>query len=187
MGQLRFLEPNEVERLLAVPNLRADTGLRNRCIMQLQWETGMRIGEALDLQVRDVVLDEKKVTVQKGKGSKTRVLYWRTDELSILLERWKKRRPESDFLFSTVRSRNGKGTHIEPRTFRLQFDRYVRSAGLPTWVTSHVLRHSYATDFLRRQGNVRTLQVVLGHSSLAVTEKYLHVTSDDVRIAMRGH
>lgn len=187
MPQLRFLEPTEVERLLAVPKLRSETGLRNRCIMQLQAETGMRIAEVLDLRVRDVVVGEKKVTVQRGKGGKTRVVYYRSDELSLLLERWKKRRPKSDFLFSTVRSTDGKGTHIEPRSYRLQFDRYVEAAGLPSWTTSHVLRHSFATAFLNNGGNIRTLQIILGHASLATTERYLHVTDTDVALAMRGY
>lgn len=186
MPQLRFLEPAEVEKLLEVPNLRADTGIRNRTILQLQWECGMRIGEVLDLRVRDVVMKEKKVTVQRGKGQKTRVVYWRTDELSMLLEKWKKRRPKSDYLFCTVRSDTGKGSKIEPRSFRLQFDRYVHKAGLPEWCTSHVIRHSYATNFLNQNGNIRTLQIILGHNSLATTEKYLHITDNDVRQAMRG-
>ena len=187
MPQLRFLETAEVERLPAVPNLRSLTGLRNRCIAQLQWETGMRIAEVLDLRARDVVVGEKKVTVQKGKGGKTRVVYYRSDELGMLLERWKKRRPKSDYLFSTVRSESGKGGRIEPRSYRLQFDRYVKSAGLPEWTTTHVLRHSFATAFLNSGGNVRTLQIILGHSSLATTERYLHVTSADVAMAMRGY
>lgn len=187
MGQLRFLERDEVDKLLAIPNIRSETGLRNRIIMQLQWETGMRIGEALDLRVRDVILDEKKVIIEKGKGSKTRVVYWRSDELTMLLQKWKKKRPVSEYLFATVRSKDGKGSKVEPRSFRIQFDRYVQKAGLPEWTTSHVLRHSYATNFLRNnRANVRTLQTVLGHSSLAVTEKYLHVTDEDVRKAMRG-
>ena len=186
MGQLRFLEPAEVEKLLAVPNLRSMTGLRNRVVCQLQWETGMRISEALDLRVRDVIVGEKQVTVQRGKGNKTRVVYWRSAELTMLLERWKKRRPKSEFLFPTIRSATGKGKRIEPRQYRLQFDRYVRKAGLPDWTTTHVLRHSFATKFLRDGGNVRTLQIILGHSSLAVTAKYLHVTSEDVKLAMRG-
>lgn len=176
-----------MERLLAVPSLRADTGLRNRVVCQLQWEAGLRISEVLDLRVRDVILAEKKITVQRGKGGKTRVVYWRSDELSLLLERWKKRRPKSDYLFSTVRSNEGKGSRIEPRSYRTQFDRYVAAAGLPEWTTSHTLRHSFATDFLRRGGNIRTLQIILGHSSLATTERYLHVTDEDVRKAMRGN
>jgi integrase/recombinase XerD len=187
MGQLRFLEPEEVERLLAVPNLRSETGLRNRIICQLQWETGMRISEVLDLRPRDVILAEKKVTIQRGKGGKTRVVYGRSDELSLLLERWKKRRPKSDYLFPTVRSKYGKGKRIEPRQYRIQFDRYVEAAGLPEWVTSHCLRHSFSTGFLRSGGNIRTLQIILGHSSLATTEKYLHVTDADVAKAMRGY
>lgn len=187
MPQLRFLEPDEVEKLLSVPNLRAETGMRNRVIMQMQWETGMRIGETLDLRPRDLIVAEKKITIQRGKGGKTRVVYWRSDELSMLLERWKKRRPKSEYLFSTIRSSIGKGKKIEPRQYRTQFDRYVEKAGLPDWTTSHVIRHAFATDFLNRGGNIRTLQIVLGHSSLATTEKYLHITDQDVAVAMRGY
>ena len=187
MPQLRFLEPAEVEKLLSVPNLRAETGMRNRVIMQMQWETGMRIGETLDLRPRDVIVGEKKVTIQRGKGGKTRVVFWNSEELSMLLEKWKKRRPKSDYLFPTVRSANGKGKRIEPRQYRLQFDRYVEKAGLPKWTTSHVIRHSYATDFLNCGGNIRTLQIILGHSSLAITGRYLHVTDQDVAKAMRGY
>lgn len=187
MGHLRFLEPEEVEKLLSIPNLRAETGLRNRCIMQLQWETGMRISEVLDLRPRDVIIAEKKVTIQRGKGGKTRVVYWRSAELTMLLERWKMRRPKSEFLFPTIRSAEGKGKRIEPRQYRLQFDRYVRKAGLPDWTTSHVLRHGFSTKFLRDGGNIRTLQIILGHSSLATTERYLHVTDADVAKSMRGY
>ena len=187
MAQLKFLEPDEVGRLLAVPNLRSLTGLRNRCILQLQAETGARISEVLNLHVRDLVLAEKQMTIRLGKGRETRVVFWRTDELTMLIERWKEARPESEYLFSTVRSANGKGNRIEPRTYRYQFDRYVEKAGLPAWVTSHTLRHSYATTFLRSGGNVRVLQAVLGHKSLSVTEKYLALTDEDVRVAMRGY
>ncbi len=187
LPQLRFLEPAEVERLLAVPSLRADTGLRNRCIMQVQAETGARIGEVINLRPRDLIVADKKMTIQRGKGGKTRVVYWRSDELSMLIEKWKKRRPKSNFSFPTVRSANGKGKKIEPRQYRLQFDRYVEKAVLPDWTTTHVLRHSFATNFLNSGGNIRTLQIILGHTSLATTEKYLHVTDADVAVAMRGY
>ena len=187
LGQLRFLEPGEVQKLLAGFSLRSLTGLRNRIICQLQWETGMRISEVLDLRVRDVIVGEKKVTIQRGKGSKTRVVYWNSDELSLLIERWKKQRPKSQFLFPTIRSKDGKGKRIEPRQYRLQFDRIVEAAGLPDWTTSHVMRHSFSTNFLNNGGNIRTLQIILGHSSLATTERYLHVTDSDVAKAMRGY
>ena len=105
----------------------------------------------------------------------------------MMLERWKKKRPPSDYLFPTIRSKAGKGKRIEPRQYRSQFDRYVVKAGLPEWTTTHVLRHSFATQFLRDGGNIRTLQIVLGHASLATTERYLHVTDADVAKAMRGY
>jgi len=155
--------------------------------MQLLWETGGRIGEVLALRPRDVLINEKKVIIQQGKGNKTRVVYWRSEELSMLLNKWKERRPRSALLFPTIRSKSGKGGPIEPRQLRLQFARYVEAAELPKWVTPHVLRHSYATDFLNRGGSIRTLQIILGHSSLATTEKYLHVTDKDVAVAMRGY
>ncbi len=127
------------------------------------------------------------MTIQRGKGGKTRVVYWRSEELGMFVGKWKERRPKSLLLFPTVRSESGKGGAIEPRSFRLQFARYVEAAGLPGWATPHVVRHSYATNFLNGGGNIRTLQIILGHSSLATTEKYLHVTDKDVAVAMRGY
>jgi len=154
--------------------------------MQLMAETGARVGEVLALRPSDVLLSEQKVTIQRGKGGRTRVLYWHSEELGMLLRRWKERRPKSSFLFPTVRSESGKGKAIEPRSFRLQFARYVEAAGLPGWVTPHVMRHAFSTNFLNLGGNIRTLQIILGHSSLATTEKYLHITDRDVAVAMRG-
>ena len=186
MSQLKFLEPTEVESLLAMPKLRSVTGLRNRLVMQIMWETGARISEVLDLRPRDVTIGEKKVVIQRGKGGKTRVVYWRSEELSLLLEKWYKRRVKSDYLFPTVRSQE-KGKRIDNRSFRNQFDRYVVEAGVPDWTTCHTLRHSFATNFLARGGNIRTLQLILGHASLATTECYLHIADKDIAKAMRGY
>jgi site-specific recombinase XerD len=130
---------------------------------------------------------DEPLTIQQGKGNNTKVVYWRSEELSMLLTKSEERRPKSPLLFPTVRSESGKGGAIEPRSFRLQFARYVESAELPGWVTPHVLRHSFATDFLNRGGNIRTLQIILGHSSLATTERFLHITDKDVAVAMRGY
>ena len=186
MAQIRFLEPDEIEKLLSMPNLRSQTGLRNRVILQVLWECGLRINEALSLRVRDVVIGEKKVVVQFGKGGRSRVVYWRTDELSMLLERWKKIRPKSDYLFCTIRSTDGKGKKLNQSGFRLQFNRYVEKAGLPSSTTPHVIRHSAATRLLREGTNLRVLQEILGHQSLATTQIYCHVEDADVRKAMTG-
>lgn len=181
----RFLEPREVQRLMEVPSLRSATGLRNRCIMGIMYEAGLRIGEALALKSRDVVIEEKRVEVLRGKGSKPRTVYFRSDDLGILLERWKGMRPASEFLFSTVRSARGKGERLDPRGFRITFKSYVMKAGLdPNRVTPHVLRHTCATEMLRRGVNIRIIQEALGHAWVATTQIYTHVVNEDVRRAM---
>jgi len=182
---LRFLEPFEVQRLMEIPSLRSETGLRNRYIMGLMYEAGLRAGEALALKPRDVVIEEKRIEILRGKGSKPRTVYFRSDELGILLERWKEKRPKSEYLFSTVRSAGGKGQRLDPRSFRSTFKNYVVKSGLdPDRVTPYVLRHICATEMLRRGVNLRVIQDALGHSWLSTTQIYTHVVNNDVRRAM---
>ena len=183
-GQIRFLEAAEVQAILESPSLRSLTGLRNRCLMGLMYEAGLRIREALALKPRDVVLEEKRVEVLRGKGHSPRTVYYRSDELSILLERWKERRPPGDYLFPVVKGA-GKGGHLSPWAFRRTFRGYVERAGLdPGTVTPHVLRHTCATELLRRGVNLRVIQEALGHKNISTTQIYTHVVNEDVRRAM---
>ena len=183
-GAVRFLEPAEVQDLLEAPSLRSLTGLRNRCLMGLMYEAGLRVGEALALKPRDVVLEEKRIEVLRGKGHSPRTVYWRSDELSILLERWKRRRPPGDYLFPVIKGA-GKGSYLSPWAFRKTFRGYVEKAGLdPETVTPHVLRHTCATELLRRGVNLRVIQEALGHRQVSTTQIYTHVVNEDVRRAM---
>lgn len=183
--QLRFLEANEVQRLLEAPSLKSLTGLRNRCIMGLIYEAGLRSDEALSLKPRDVVLEEKRVEVLRGKGHKSRTVYFRSDELGLLLERWKQARPKGEYLFPTVKSSTGKGDKIDARGFRITFKRYVERAGLDSEVvTPHVLRHTCATEMMRRGTNLRVIQEALGHKNVSTTQIYTHVVNEDIRRAM---
>jgi integrase len=152
-SRIKFLDPGEVHSLLEQPSLRSLTGLRNRCVMGLMYQVGLRTGEVLSLKPRDVVLEEKRVEVLRGKGHKSRTVYFRSDELVMLLERWKRERPRGEYLFPTVRSTAGKGDKIDGRGFRITFKRYVERAGLdPQAVTLRVLRHTCATEMMRRGG-----------------------------------
>ena len=182
--KIKFLEAGEVQALLEQPSLRSLTGLRNRCIMGLMYESGLRISEALSLKPRDVVLEEKRVEVLRGKGHKPRTVYFRSDELSLLLGLWKDKKPSSEVLFPTVKGVN-RGTQLTPWAFRGVFRRYVRGAGMdPLAVTPHVLRHTCATEMLRRGVNLRVIQEALGHAWVSTTQLYTHVVDDDVRRAM---
>ncbi len=186
MARVRFLEPWEVQGLLEIPSLRSQTGIRNRAIMGLMHESGLRIDEALSLGVRDVVLKEKRIEVPQGKGDSFRTVYFRTDELAMIIRRWKEIRPESsEYLFCTVRSPTHKGGKLTAACFQITFKKYVGKAGLdPDRVTPHVLRHTCATEMLRRGVNLRVIQEVLGHKNLSTTEIYTHVVNEDVRQAM---
>jgi len=185
-GKVRFLEPHEVQLLLEAPNLKSLTGLRNRCVLQVMYEAGLRIGEVLALKSRDVVLDDKRIEVVRGKGGKSRTVYFRTDDLAILIDRWKSLRPKSDYLFCTIRSAEGKGQPLSPTCFRITFKTYLVKAGLDQSITPHMLRHTCATEMLRRGVNLRVVQEALGHSWLSTTQVYTHVVNDDVRKAMQG-
>jgi integrase/recombinase XerD len=184
-NNVRFLEASEVQRLMETPSLKSLTGLRNRCMMGLMYEAGLRTDEVMSLKPRDVVLEEKRVEVLRGKGHKSRTVYFRSDELAMLLERWKRERPRGEYLFPTVRSAEGKGDKIDSRGFRITFKRYVDRAGLdPEVVTPHILRHTCATEMMRRGVNLRVIQEALGHKNIATTQIYTHVVNDDVRRAM---
>jgi integrase/recombinase XerD len=144
--------------------------------MGLMYEAGLRTDEVLSLKPRDVVLEEKRVEVLRGKGHKSRTVYFRSDELGLLLGRWKRARPRGEYLFPTIRSSAGKGDKIDARGFRITFKRYVDRAGLdPETVTPHILRHTCATEMMRRGVNLRVIQEALGHKNISTTQIYTHV------------
>jgi integrase/recombinase XerD len=187
-NKIRYLKLDELDRLLEAPALRSRTGLRNRCIMQLMTESGLRISEALSLKPRDISLEDKRVDVLRGKGHKPRTTYWRTDELSILIERWKLLRLDGgETLFCNVKGQD-RGGQLSPHAFRKTFRAYVQRAGLdPGAVTPHTLRHTFATNTLRREKNLRVVQVALGHAWVSTTQIYTHVEPEDVSKAIRGY
>jgi integrase/recombinase XerD len=186
MTKPRFLEPEEVQALLEAPNVKSLTGLRNRCLMGLMVECGLRISEALALKPRDVNIREKRVEVLRGKGGSPRTLCWKSSSLSELLERWKASRPDGDHLFTTIRG-DGRGGPVSVRSFEKTIKHYATRAGISVNVTPHVLRHTFATSLLRNGTNLRIVQTALGHKNLSTTAVYTHVTDCDVREALRGY
>ena len=181
----RFLEPDEISRLLDQPKLDTLTGLRNRCIMQTQIESGLRIGEVVSLGVRDIVIADKRIEVLHGKGDKQRTCYYRSSELSLLIEKWKKVRPTSPYLFCAVRTAN-KGKMLDPNGYRYTFANYVKEAGLPEWARkTHILRHTFATNLTRAGTPLPIVAHSLGHSSVATSTRYIHCTQEDVKRAVQ--
>jgi integrase/recombinase XerD len=176
-----FLTDDELDALLAQPNRRCHTGLRNACIMYLMGYAGLREAEALSLKLRDINWRTGQTFVRDGKGGKDRVVYLKPDLLS-LLEKWRDSRPvQSHLLFTTL-----EGEPINARYIRAMVKREAKQAGIEKDVHPHMLRHTFATKLYRQTKDIRLVQKALGHSDLSTTMIYTHVIDDDLDEAMRN-
>ena len=132
-----------------------------------------------NLDCEDVSLGERTISVVSGKGDKDRMVVF-TNQTAIALRRWLEAREEvdSDALFT-----NRSGGRITARSVQRVVKKYAREAGIHKAVTPHVLRHTMATTLLRHGADIRIIQQLLGHSSIATTQIYTHVDDAMLRTA----
>lgn len=160
------LSVDEVSRLLA--NVRA---LKQRTILETMYASGLRLNETLKLETSDIDAERMVVRVRQGKGRKDRYVTMTPTLLETLRAYYKASRPKGRLLFS---NRTGdEPTH--PTTVQRACVKAARSAGLNKRVTTHTLRHSFATNLLETGTDLRTIQVLLGHGSIHTTSIYLHI------------
>ena len=162
----RYITPEQFADLLS-----ATTSKKHQLIMLVFYATGLRLSEARYLKWEHIHFDEGIIIVVSGKGSKDRIAILPTD-LSDQLQSYRKTlRANQVYVFE------GKtmGKAIAPKTVQWAFKRARKKAGLPEWVTAHVLRHSYATSCLKNGTNLLSLQTLLGHKKLSTTTRYLHL------------
>jgi integrase/recombinase XerD len=178
----RFLSAEDVDALLAAPDVATPKGLRDRALIEVLYATGLRVSELVGLRITDVRLDEGYLQCL-GKGSKQRLvplgdvaIEWVRRYLDGSRPQLAKGRP-SPWLF--VNARGGK------RLSRLGFwkllKEYGRRAGVRTHLSPHVLRHSFATHLLERGADLRAIQAMLGHADLSTTQIYTHVLEARLR------
>jgi integrase/recombinase XerD len=165
----KVIEKEEVERLLAQPNPKYPTGLRNRSILEVMYRCGLRLSEAIDLKPSHIRWKNQELLVRQGKGKKDRVVPI-DGRCMLWLERWKAKRPESTWFFCNL-----KGGKLQPRYLQQMMEREAQAAGLSQKVTPHMLRHTCATELLDEGFTLREVQEFLGHSSVATTQIYTHV------------
>lgn len=167
------LSTQEVFRLL--DQIRS---IKYRAIIATAYATGMRISEVCSLRVpRDIDSHRKLIHVRAGKGGKDRSVMLSDRLLTLLREYWKKTRPTPPYLFSGQKP----GHHIHPSSLRAVLKKAVEAAGISRHVTFHTLRHSFATHMLEFGTDLRVIQQLLGHSSIATTTKYTHISSHLIR------
>jgi site-specific recombinase XerD len=144
--------------------------LKHRTMMMTAYAGGLRIGEVIRLKVSDIDSKRMMIRVQQGKGSKDRYTILSPRLLSELRTYWKRYRPEY-WLFTNFRTKG----HVTKSCPHLAFERAVKRLKIKKRVTYHSLRHSFATHMLEAGVDIRTIQVLMGHSSLNSTAKYLHI------------
>lgn len=172
----------DVERLLDAPSPRNICGLRDRAVLELLY-CGLRIGEVMALDVADVHLEEGYAKVL-GKGAKERVV----PVSGKAVEALRRYRELRDLRAGSVEgalfvSRNG--TRLTKGGFWRRFKRHAARAGLTRRVYPHLLRHSFALHLLAGHADLRSLQLLLGHSSLATTQRYLALDFNALRETCR--
>lgn len=176
----KFLRSDEIDALLAAPDLSKPLGLRDRALLETLYASGMRAGELVTLSVTDVDYDEGIIRVI-GKGNKERVTLLGRQAVFALQRYMRKGRPT--LLMSAAEDDgalfvNRYGKRISDRGIRKLFDRYCGEASAHLKITPHVLRHTFATHLLSNGADLRLIQELLGHASVATTQMYTHVTTE---------
>lgn len=176
------LAEHEVLRLLAAPDTTKLRGLRDRAMLSLTYASGLRASEVVRLELSDIDL-ERGVVSALGKGSKRRLVP--VGEVALdHVESYLARRAEHPKLArARVVFANPRGTALTRQAFWKIVGRYARSAGIDGAAYPHRLRHSFATHLLAGGADLRSVQTMLGHVSIATTEIYTHVDSRQVREA----
>lgn len=182
---LKFLERDQIERLVTMPDTSKEEGIRDRTILELLFSTGLRVSELVKLNHEQINIERREFGVI-GKGGRARVVFisdraaeWiqryldaRTDAFKPLFIRYSGRVEEDD---------GGERMRLTVRTIERIVKKYTQMARLPVDATVHTLRHSFATDLLTNGADLRSVQEMLGHKNIATTQIYTHITNKQLR------
>jgi integrase/recombinase XerD len=171
----RFLSIEEVDALIAQPDVTTPRGIRDRALIELLYATGMRVSELLGVRAADLHLDEHYLTCI-GKGNKERIIPIGEQAAAWILTYQRDGRPALVKNRAAVRLFvNVRGKPLSRVGFWKILKAYGRRADLPRSLSPHVLRHSFATHLLDRGADLRAIQMMLGHADLSTTQIYTHV------------
>ena len=176
----RFFEYNELEELFKIPDIRTPLGQRDRLIMEMLYATGIRVGELVNIKIRDIDPRNRQIIIL-GKGNKERnVLFgdYCADILNMYLEDGYKKlnKDNIDYLFI-----NNNGGVLTERGIRYILDKCIKQTSIKKNISPHILRHSFATHLLNEGCDLLTVQKLLGHESLSATQVYTHVSTDRLK------
>src|SRR3989344_353700 len=173
---LDLIEPKDLQRLLSAPDGDDIKSLRDKAILELFFSTGLRVSELCSLS-RDLDLSRDEFSV-RGKGEKVRVVFLSESAKEAIKKYLGERVDIDDALFVQYGpgAKEKNDLRLTPRSIERIVKYYASKAGISKKVTPHVIRHSFATDLLQNGADIRSVQIMLGHSNIATTQIYTHVT-----------
>ena len=183
--QVSFLNAEEVERLISAIDADTLSGLRDRAIVELLFSSGLRVSELCNLN-RDHINIARGEFMVRGKGQKDRPVFI-SPEATEWLARYLDIRSDSAIplfiRYSGFKTGDEKGEsfRLTPRSVQRAVEHYAKIAGITKHVSPHTLRHSFATDLLMNGADLRSVQSLLGHSSISTTQIYTHITDQHLK------
>jgi site-specific recombinase XerD len=183
--QVTFLNPEELERLAAQPKTETLNGLRDRAIIELLFSSGLRVSELVGLD-RDHINLKRREFMVRGKGQKDRPIFISPEAAEWIGKYLEKRQDNTKPLFIRYSGNKkvdltGNYHRLTARSIQRMVARYALLAGITKHVSPHTLRHSFATDLLMNGADLRSVQAMLGHSNIATTQIYTHVTDPHLK------
>ncbi|PIP33027.1 hypothetical protein COV53_03320 [Candidatus Gottesmanbacteria bacterium CG11_big_fil_rev_8_21_14_0_20_37_11] len=183
---LKFLNRAQMDRLLNMPDISGNQGLRDKAILELLFSTGLRVSELVRLNCDSVNLDNGEFGVI-GKGGRTRVVFLSNSSAEWIKRYLKTRRDKCKALFIRYAGRklnppvNEEGLRLSVRSIQRIVEKYISKSRIPIKITPHGLRHTFATDLLANGADLRAIQEMLGHKNISTTQIYTHVTNPQLK------
>src|SRR5687767_2600639 len=165
----------EVDALLRAPDLSTADGLRDRAMLELLYATGLRVSELIRVRVDDLVMDAGFLRTI-GKGSKERIVPFGDTARDAIIRYMESGRPDYDRFGDPHLFLSRRGRPMSRQSFWMKIVKHARNAGIRARISPHVLRHSFATHLLENGADLRSVQMMLGHSDISTTQIYTHVS-----------
>jgi site-specific recombinase XerD len=183
--QVSFLTQEETIRLIEAIDTASPQGMRDRAIVELLFSSGLRVSELVGLDIGHVNLKRGEFMV-RGKGDKDRPVFLSPEATEWLAHYLDSRHDDFKPLFIRYAGANTSETgdeavRLTARSVQRIVSRYAKIAGITKHVSPHTLRHSFATDLLMNGADLRSVQSMLGHSNIATTQVYTHVTDQHLK------
>ena len=169
------MQPQEVEALLRAPDRSTAEGLRDAAMLELLYATGLRVSELIHVKIEDLVMDAGFLRTI-GKGSKERIVPFGDSARDAMVLYMEHGRGEFDKYADPHLFLSNRGRPMTRQSFWMKITKYARLAGISGHISPHSLRHSFATHLLENGADLRSVQMMLGHSDISTTQIYTHVS-----------